>query len=194
MTGFNIPPAINRLSQDHIDMRMALAMLEREVAAVAQYHDPDADLLGGCAQYFADVPAHRNRPIADMIHGLLTARAPKIAALASNVAEREELVAQTGELAMMTRNLFIDPPKWRIPFCATARRFIALKRDHIREEEKLHRLALEHLRPEDWRTVDRAAQTANAAWNDRRRTAPTYDVLGFTSVRGLRAIGAARPR
>lgn len=175
-------------------MRMALTMLEREVDAVAQYHEPDADLLGGCAQYFADFPAHRHHPVEDMLHDLLSSRAPKTAAQVAKIREHGEIVAQIGELAMMTRNLFIDTPKWRIPFCVTARRFIVLKRDHIREEEKLHRLALEHLLPEDWRAIDRAAQAVNAPWNDGRRPTPAYDVLGFTSVRGSRAIGAARRR
>ncbi len=169
-------------------------MLEREVESVAQYHEPDPLLLGGCVQYFVDVPARRHHPIEKMIHDLLRARAPDAVDAAANAREHETLVAQAGELAMMTRNLFLDTPKWRVPFCATARRFVVLKREHIRAEEKLHRVAIAHLLPEDWLAVERAAQAANAAWNDNRKTAPAYDVLGLTSLRGSRATGAVRRR
>lgn len=180
-------------------MRMALNMLEREVDAVAQYHDADTDVLGGAVQYFAHFPSRRHHPIEDMIRDMLTSRAPEATAQIRGVSPHTQLEECIGELALMTRNLFIDAPKWRVPFCATARAFITLKRDHIREEERLlFRIALDHLTPEDWLAVDRAARTANAAWNDQANDPPdgtaAIDLLRLRDARGVRASGAARRR
>lgn len=195
MTKTTLPDSIGRLSQDHIDMRMALNMLEREVDAVAQYHDPDGDLLGGAAQYFATFPQQCHHPIEELIHDVLSSRAPDAATQAMAVKDHDSIEERVGEFALMTRNLFIDAPKWRVPFCSTARGFITAKRDHIRDEERLlFRLALEHLQPEDWLAIDRATRTANAKWNDDPSGGAAYDVLKLTGERAARANGAARPR
>jgi hemerythrin-like domain-containing protein len=162
-----LPDSIARLSQDHIDMRVALKMLEREVASVAQYHPPDAVLIGGAVQFFAHFPARCHHPIEHMLFDVLASRAPEAATRVTYPAQHAKIIENIGELALMARNLFLDPPQWRVPFCATARAFIVQKRDHINGEEKtLFPLALEHLRPEDWFAIDHAAGAANAAWND----------------------------
>lgn len=191
MTASASPNSIDRLSQDHIDMRMALNMLEREVASVAQYHAPDAALIGGAVQYFANFPARCHQPIEEMLFDVLKTRAPDAARDADSTGEHAELVERIGEFAMMARNLFMDAPKWRVPFCATARSFIVKKREHIRFEEKtLFRAALEHLKPEDWSAIDRAARAANAQWNDDPASAEAIEVLGLKLVGEARANGA----
>ncbi len=192
MTATAFPDSINRLSQDHIDMRLALNMLEREVASVAQYHAPDGDVIGGACQYFANFPARCHHPIEEMLFDILQSRAPEAAKRASAPAQHGKIVALIGELALMARNLFIDPPKWRVPFCATARSFIVLKREHIRAEETtLFSLALEHLKPEDWYAIDHAASAANAQWNDDPASTRAAEILGLRLVREARASGAA---
>lgn len=194
MTRTTPPDCLVRLSQDHIDLRLALNLLEGEVNAVAQYHDPDGELLGGSAQYFANFPAGCHHPIEDMILAALTARAPRAAEQAKgHVAQHRAIEERVGELAMMVRNLFIDTPKWRLPFCATARAFIVMKRDHIRAEERtLFRLALEHLTQEEWRDLDRAARDLQAHWTNRTANAAAVLRLGFRTVREGRASAAAR--
>jgi hemerythrin-like domain-containing protein len=140
------------------------------VDAVAQYHEADSEILGGGMQYFAKFPASCHHPVEDAIYGALKVRAPAAAEKAGCVGKHERIVEQVGEFAMMTRNLFLDAPKWRVPFCATARGFITLKREHIREEEKVFfPLALDHLTAEDWAAVDRGARLQERAWSSRQR-------------------------
>ncbi len=190
MTAF--PASINRLSQDHIEMRMALTTLEHEVASVAQYHPPDGALIGGAVQYFANFPARCHQPIEQMLFDALQRRAPAAAKEAADPAEHDRIIASADETASMARNLFLDPPKWRAPFCATARNFIILKREHIRGEEKtLFRLACEHLAPEDWTAIERAARAADAQWNDDPASARAIEALGLRLVREGRASDAA---
>lgn len=187
-----LPDSITRLSQDHIAMRMALTMLEREVAAVAQYHAPDGEVIGGAVHYFAHFPSLCHHPIEQMLFDMLQGRAPEAAKAATNPGQHVKVVELVGELALMTRNLFLDPPKWRVPFCATARAFTTLKREHINSEEKtLFRFALDHLTAEDWFAIDRAAGAANAAWNDNPARAQAAEALGLNLVREARASGAA---
>src|SRR5690606_34884358 len=112
-----------------------------------------------------------HHPIEEMIHDVLKARAPDVAEGAVKgtlgVAQHKLIVERVGEFALMARNLFLDAHKWRISFCVTARTLIVMKREHIREEERvLFRAALDHLTPEDWHAVDCVAAAANAAWND----------------------------
>lgn len=192
MTATVFPDTINRLSQDHIDMRMALNMLEREVASVAQYHPPDGEVIGSAVQYFANFPARCHHPIEDMLFDLLKARAPEKAQESALTTQHHKIDEMIGELALMARNLFLDPPKWRVPFCATARAFIVQKRDHIRAEETtLFRLALDHLKQEDWNAIDHAAGAANAQWNDDPASARATEVLGLKIVREARASASA---
>lgn len=194
-TRTSFPEAIGCLSHDHIEMRMALNMLEREVNAVAEYHEPDSDALGGGVQYFAKYPARCHHPIEEMIHAALKARAPEIADAIPSVGQHEKIVERIGEFAMMMRNLFLDAPKWRVPFCATARSFITLKRDHIREEEKvLFPAAQEHLTAEDWLEIDRAARESLAQWNADPGHVAATDVLSLGAEREARASGSARRR
>jgi hemerythrin-like domain-containing protein len=163
------------------------------VESVAQYHEPDPNLLSGGVQYFANFPARCHHPIEEMIYDVLKARSPLAAKQAICVTQHERIIEQIGELAMMTRNLFLDAPKWRVPFCATARRFITLKRDHIREEEKvLFRIALEYLSADDWRAVDETGREAHIKWANDPAHAMAYDVLGLKIDRGARASGSAR--
>jgi hemerythrin-like domain-containing protein len=186
------PNTIRRLTQDHIDMRMALSTLEREVDSIAQYHEPDAVLLGGAMQYFANFPARCHHPVEEMIYAALKARSPLAAVRAGCVEQHARIVEYIGELSMTTRNLFLETPKWRVPFCGTARNFITLKRDHIRDEERnLFRLSVEHLSAEEWQEIDRAARDADARWSTEEMS---YDVLGLRIDRGARATGSARRR
>jgi hemerythrin-like domain-containing protein len=173
-------------------MRTALSMLEREVDSVAQYHAPDSDLLGGAVQYFATFPARCHHPVEEMIYGALKAHSPLAAAQAAAVTQHERIVERVGELAMMTRNLFLDAPRWRVPFCATARGFITLKRDHIRDEEKnLFHLGVEHLSADEWREIERAAHEAQARWSGQAMAA---EMLGLRTDREARASGSVRRR
>lgn len=164
LTTTALPESLARLCREHIDLRAALNVLEAEVDAVAQYHAPDGDLLGNSVQYFANFPAARHHPVEEMIEAALANRAPQAAAEAGEfVSQHGALVERVGELSLMVRNLFIDTPKWRVPFCATARAFIVMKRDHIRgEENTLFRLAIKHLDAEDWREIDSAARALAA--------------------------------
>lgn len=188
-----LPDSLSRLAQDHVDMRLALNVLEREVDAVAQYHEADSDVLGGGVQYFAKFPARCHHPIEDAIHKALSARTPAAAERAVCTTRHDQLVERIGEFAMMMRNLFLDAPRWRVPFCTTARAFIVLKRGHIREEENIFfRLALENLLPEDWAAIDLASQKAHSAWTGDPANLATYDVLGFRAERGARASGSVR--
>ncbi len=191
----NTPPfpnAISRLTQDHIDMRMALSMLEREVDSIAQYHEPDAVLLDGAMQYFANFPARCHHPVEEMIFRALKARSPLAAVRAGCVAQHARIVEYIGELTMMTRNLFLETPKWRVPFCGTARNFITLKRDHIRDEEKnLFRLSAELLSADEWQEIDRSSNDVHGRWSTEEMA---YDVLGLKIDRGVRATGSARRR
>jgi len=128
-----------------------------------------------------------------MLFGVLQARAPAAAQEASSHAEHIKTVALIGELALMSRNLFLDPPKWRVPFCATARSFILQKRDYInREETTLFRVALDHLTQEDWTAIDHAARAANAPWNDDPTSTQAAEALGLKLAREARASGAVR--
>jgi branched-chain amino acid transport system ATP-binding protein len=186
------PDSLRRLSQDHVDMRAALSMLEQEVDSVAQYHAPESDLLGSAVQYFATFPARCHHPVEEMIHGALKARSPLAAAQAAGITQHERIIERIGDLAMMTRNLFLDAPKWRVPFCAAARGFITLKRDHIRDEEKnLFRLGVEHLSADEWHEIERAALDAHARWVGE---AMASDMPGLRIDRGARANGSVRRR
>jgi len=161
------PTSIGRLFQDHIDLRLALTAFEQEVDAVAQYHAPDPVLLGAAAQYFVRFPARCHHPIEDMVYEALKARAPDAAELAASVKQHGDLDTRAGDLALLTRNLFLETPKWRVPYCAAARSYIVLKREHIREEEKvLFRLARIHLADEDWRPIDAISQEVHARWTE----------------------------
>jgi hemerythrin-like domain-containing protein len=159
-----LPDCLLRLSQDHIDLRLALNVLEGEVDAVAQYHEPDGEVLGNSVQYFANFLAGSHHPVEELIQTALTTRAPADAAQAAKgIDQHDALVARVGDLTLVVRNLFIDTPKWRVPFCATARAFIVMKRDHIRGEENgLFPLAVKHLTGEDWRELDGAARALAA--------------------------------
>lgn len=159
-----LPDPLIRLSQDHIDLRLALNVLEGEVDAVAQYHEPDGELLGNSVQYFANFLAGNHHPVEELIQTALMSRAPADAAqTAKGIDQHDAIVARVGDLTLMVRNLFIDTPKWRVPFCATARAFIVMKRDHIRGEENgLFPLAVKHLTSQDWQKIGIAARALAA--------------------------------
>lgn len=164
-----LPDSLLRLSQDHIDLRLALNVLEGEVDAVAQYHEPDGALLGNSVQYLANFFAGGHHAVEEMIQAALLTRAPADAAKAAEwIGEHSAIVARAGDLTMMVRNLFIDTPKWRVPFCGTARAFIVMKRNHFSgEENSLFPLAVRHLTGEDWREIDAAARTLAYRTSDR---------------------------
>ncbi|MGE4064597.1 MAG: hemerythrin domain-containing protein [Rhodospirillaceae bacterium] len=194
MSRTHYPEALRRLAQDHIDIRLALNALEREVNSVAQYHEANSDVLGRGVQYFAHFPKSYHHPIEESLVTKLKLRAPEAAARGGGVAQHERIVEGIGELAMMMRNLFLDPPKWRLPFCASARSFITLKRDHMRDEETVvFRLALEHLAEEDWTEIDQASQKTHSAWMN-HPARPVTGLLGLRNEGAVRASAAARRR
>lgn len=156
-----LPDALERLSQEHIDMRVMLSQIEREIEVIAQYRDPDAETIPRAIRYFVDYPAQRHHPVENMIFEFLKTRVPEDLGGIDCIADHADLELRIGEFALMTRNLFLDPPKWRMPFCETGRNFVTAKRRHIRAEETyLFPLSLQHLTEENWVTVENLARRA----------------------------------
>jgi hemerythrin-like domain-containing protein len=153
-----ISEAIGKLSHDHIAFRRMLNVLDRQVAAVAQYHAPDYDVLLGVVSYLETYPGKYHHPVEDLIYDAICKRRPKVAADVAHVAaEHGEIAARFRNFAAVVQAIMSDVEVSRTAFCVTAREFIAFERKHIREEETvMFALANRWLTNEDWFEIDMA--------------------------------------
>ena len=167
------PDVLGRLSLDHLAFRRALNILDRQVAAIAQYKAPDFDILAGLLRYLGEYPANFHHPIEEEIYNALKVRSAEQALEVSEIErEHQDLAAKLERFADAVSAMSADAEISRKAFCEIARSFIAGERLHIRREEGLfYAYALEHLTPEDWEKIDSNWRRAlsRASYNERTK-------------------------
>ena len=149
-----VPKPIERLARDHINARRALNTLEQQVEIVAQYQDPDPEIIAGVIAFFGDNAGHHS--VEEMIFSTLRKRAPqKIDELEDVADEHDEGKSKLDAFAEAARLAHRDINASRLDFCRAARSFIAFERGHIHKEEmRFFRYAIEFLTPHDWMKIE----------------------------------------
>ena len=170
-----IPKAIERLARDHINVRRALNALEQQVETVAQYQNPDKEIIAGVIAFLADNGAHHT--VEDMIFTALRKRAPhKLEELDEVAAEHDEGRNRLEAFAEAARLAQRDIDTNRLAFCRAARAFIDFERKHIHKEGmRFFRYAIEFLTAHDWMKIEWGINDADS--NASEEAGPSRMVL-----------------
>jgi len=147
---------LRRLSEDHISFRRLLNVLSRQIDAIAQYRDPDFDVLDGVIAYFGEYSGRFHHPVEHLIYTALKERIPAVADGIEFIEKEHRRIAhELAEFASAVESVRADVEVSRVAFCAAGRKFIGFEREHIRgEETSLFYLAISKLLPADWLVID----------------------------------------
>ena len=143
---------IERLSQEHRNIRKLLAILEREIEIFEAGGQPDYQLIRSIVSYFEVYTEIYHHPQEDLVFARLKGRDPDAARRIGNLARAHRMgssrlrkVAAAIDAELSGRRVL------RQHLDAVVREFIAQERQHtVMEDRDFFPAALKALKPEDW--------------------------------------------
>jgi hemerythrin-like domain-containing protein len=162
---------IERLSQEHRNIRTLLAILERELEIFDVGESPDYEVIRSIISYFEIYTEIYHHPQEDLVFAKLKIRDPAAAKRIGNLA-REHRVGtdRLRKVAEVIDLVLSDEEILREKVDAIVREFIMHERRHLTmEDQEFFPAALKALKPQDWDDI--------AAAVDRHRDPLFSDVV-----------------
>jgi hemerythrin-like domain-containing protein len=146
---------IERLSREHRNIEMLLAILEREIEIFNRGGRPDWEVIRAIISYFELYPEVYHHPQEDLVFAKLRIRDPAAAAKVGNLAlEHQEGAERLRRLAQAVDSVLVDREILRQNVDKIARDFIELERRHVMMEDRdFFPAALKALEPQDWTEI-----------------------------------------
>jgi hemerythrin-like domain-containing protein len=146
---------IDRLSQEHRNIEMLLAVLERELEIFDRGDRPDYEVIRAIISYFELYPEVYHHPQEDLVFAKLKIRDPAAAAKVGNLAlEHQKGAERLRRVAQAVDSVLADREILRRNVDNIVRDFIEHERHHIMMEDRdFFPAALKALEPQDWTEI-----------------------------------------
>ena len=146
---------IDCLSQEHRNIEMLLAVLERELEIFDRGDRPDYEVIRAIISYFELYPDVYHHPQEDLVFAKLKFRDPAAAAKVGNLAlEHQEGAERLRRVARAVDSVLADREILRQNVDNIVRDFIEHQRRHIMMEDRdFFPAALNALEPQDWTEI-----------------------------------------
>jgi hemerythrin-like domain-containing protein len=146
---------IQRLSQEHRNIRKLLAILERELEVFDAGGRPDYQIIRSIISYFEVYTEIYHHPQEDIVYARLESRDPAAAKRVGNLArEHRHGADRLRKVAEVLDSVLPDHERFRRNVDSVVREFIAHERRHMMmEDQEFFPAAREALRPADWREI-----------------------------------------
>ena len=149
---------IERLSREHRNIEMLLAVLERELEIFDRGSRPAYEVIRAIISYFELYPEVYHHPQEDLVFAKLKHRDPTAAAKVGNLAlEHQEGAERLRRVAQAVESVLADREIPRQNVDNIVRDFIEHQRRHIMMEDRdFFPAALNALEPQDWTEINSA--------------------------------------
>jgi hemerythrin-like domain-containing protein len=146
---------IDRLSQEHRNIKKLLAVLERELEIFDRGEHPDYEVIHAIISYFEVYPEVYHHPQEDLVFAKLKIRDPAAAAKVGNLAlEHQKGAERLRRVAKAIDGVLADREVLRQNVDNIVRDFIEHERHHIMMEDRdFFPAALKALEPQDWTEI-----------------------------------------
>jgi hemerythrin-like domain-containing protein len=146
---------IDRLSQEHRNIEMLLAVLERELEIFDRGDRPDYEVIRAIISYFELYPEVYHHPQEDLVFAKLKIRDPAAAAKVGNLAlEHQKGAERLRRVAQAVDSVLADREILRQNVDNIVRDFIEHERRHVMMEDRdFFPAALKVLEPQDWTEI-----------------------------------------
>ena len=146
---------IERLSREHRNIEMLLAVLERELEIFDRGSRPDYEVIRAIISYFELYPEVYHHPQEDLVFAKLKHRDPTAAVKVGNLAlEHQEGAERLRRVAQAIDSVLADQEIPRKNVDNIVRDFIEHQRRHIMMEDRdFFPAALNALEPQDWTEI-----------------------------------------
>ena len=146
---------IERLRQEHRNIEMLLAVLERELEVFDRGGRPDYEVIRAIISYFELYPEVYHHPQEDLVFTRLKIRDPAAAAKVGNLAlEHQKGAERLRRVAQAVDGVLADREILRQNVDRIVRDFIEHERHHIMMEDRdFFPAALKALEPQDWTEI-----------------------------------------
>jgi hemerythrin-like domain-containing protein len=146
---------IERLSREHRNIEMLLAVLERELEIFDRGGRPDYEVIRAIISYFEVYPDVYHHPQEDLVFAKLKLRDPAAAAKVGNLAlEHQKGAERLRRVAQAVDSVLADREILRQNVDTIVRDFIEYERRHIMMEDRdFFPAALKALKPQDWTEI-----------------------------------------
>ena len=146
---------IERLSREHRNIEMLLAVLERELEIFDRGGRPDYEVIRAIISYFELYPEVYHHPQEDLVFAKLKLRDPAAAAKVGNLAlEHQKGAERLRRVAQAVDSVLADREILRQNVDHIVRDFIEHQRRHIMMEDRdFFPAALNALEPQDWTEI-----------------------------------------
>jgi len=146
---------IERLSREHRNIEMLLAVLERELEIFDRGDRPDYEVIRAIIGYFELYPEVYHHPQEDLVFAKLKIRDPAAAAKVGNLAlEHQKGAERLRRVAQAVDSVLADREILRQNVDNIVRDFIGQERRHIMMEDRdFFPAALKALGPQDWAEI-----------------------------------------
>jgi len=152
---------IERLSQEHRNIRKLLAILERELEIFDVGESPDYEVIRSIISYFEIYTEIYHHPQEDLVFAKLKIRDPAAAKRIGNLAREHRIgtdrLRKVGEAIDLVLS---DEEILREKVDAIVREFITHERRHLAmEDQEFFPAALKALKPQDWNDIAAAVDS-----------------------------------
>jgi hemerythrin-like domain-containing protein len=146
---------IERLSREHRNIEMLLAVLERELEIFDRGGRPDYEVIRAIISYFEVYPEVYHHPQEDLVFAKLKLRDPAAAAKVGDLAlEHQKGAERLHRVAQVVDSVLADREILRQNVDKIVRDFIEYERRHIMMEDRdFFPAALKALKPQDWTEI-----------------------------------------
>src|SRR6476660_10168950 len=146
---------IERLSREHRNIEMLLAILERELEVFDRGDRPDYKVIRAVISYFELYPEVYHHPQEDLVFAKLRIRDPAAAAKVGDLAREHQKGAESlRRVAHVIDNVLADREMLREDVDAIVRDFVERERRHMMMEDRdFFPAALKALKPQDWTEI-----------------------------------------
>lgn len=146
---------IQRLSQEHRNIRKLLAVLERELEVFDAGKRPDYEVVRSIISYFMVYTEIYHHPQEDLVYAKLRMRDPTAVERLGNLAREHRLGTQRlQKVAEAIEFVLSDREGLRQDVDSVVRDFIAHERRHMTmEDQEFFPAALKALTPADWKEI-----------------------------------------
>ena len=152
---------IERLSQEHRNIRKLLAILERELEIFDVGESPDYEVIRSIISYFEVYTEIYHHPQEDLVFAKLAIRDPATAKRIGNLArEHRKGTDRLRKVAEAIDLVLADEEILRQKVDAIVREFITHERRHMTmEDQEFFPAALKALKPQDWDDIAAAVDS-----------------------------------
>jgi hemerythrin-like domain-containing protein len=159
---------IDRLSQEHRNIKKLLAVLERELEIFDRGEHPDYEVIHAIISYFEVYPEVYHHPQEDLVFAKLKIRDPAAAAKVGNLAlEHQKGAERLRRVAKAIDGVLADREVLRQNVDNIVRDFIEHERHHIMMEDRdFFPAALKALEPQDWTEIASALTGHDPLFSD----------------------------